>query len=140
MAVSRLLDKSALRKFEEIVGLQKGDVSYLKDWTRLKRSRIARTVFAGESGYLAELKADFIGLASIDLGCGRKKISDEIDPLAGIVLHAKIGDEVKAGDPLLDMFADTPERLDNAEKRIAGAISISHNKPETRKLIIDILD
>ena len=50
MAVSRLMDKSALRKFEEIVGLQKGDVAYLKDWARHKRSRIARTVLAGESG------------------------------------------------------------------------------------------
>ncbi len=139
-AVTRLMDKSAYRKFLDIVRFQKGDVEYVKDWTRLKRSGIARSLFANSDGFISELKADEMGFAAIELGCGRKKIEDKIDPLAGIILHSKIGDEVKTGDALLEMYADSSEKLDRAEERLNRAIEISREKPLERKLIIDILD
>jgi thymidine phosphorylase len=139
-AVSRLLDKSALAKFFEIVKAQRGDLDYVKDWAKLKRSKIARTIYAETDGFISELKADAIGFAAIDLGCGRKKINDVIDPLAGIILHSKIGDEIRIGHPVLEMYADSPDKLDRAEERIKNAVIVTKSKPQPRKLIIDILD
>ncbi len=139
-AVTRLIDKSAYRKFLDIVKLQKGDVEFVKDWTRLKRSGIARSLFADCEGFISELKADEIGFAAIELGCGRKRIEDKIDPLAGIILHSKIGDEVKTGDTLLEMYAESSDMLNRAEERLNRAIKISPVRPPERKVIIDILD
>jgi pyrimidine-nucleoside phosphorylase len=140
IAVSRLMDKSAYKKFLEIVESQNGDVNYVKDWTKMRRSRIGRSINAKSNGFISEMKADEIGFAAIELGCGRKKIEDKIDPLAGIILRTKIGDEIKSGEPILDMFADSEERLDRAEERLNKAIKVSREKPAERKLIIDILD
>lgn len=140
IAVTRLMDKSAYKKFLEIVESQNGDVNYVKDWTKMRRSRIGRSINAKSNGFISEMKADQIGFAAIELGCGRKKIEDKIDPLAGIILRTKIGDEIKSGEPILDMFADSEERLDRAEERLNKAIKVSREKPAERKLIIDILD
>jgi pyrimidine-nucleoside phosphorylase len=140
IAVSRLMDKSAYKKFLEIVESQNGDVNYVKDWTKMRRSRIGRSINAKSNGFISEMKADEIGFAAIELGCGRKKIEDKIDPLAGIILRTKIGDEIKSGEPILDMFADSEERLDRAEERLNKAIKVSREKPAERKLIIDIFD
>lgn len=140
IAVTRLMDKSAYKKFLEIVESQNGDVNYVKDWTKMRRSRIGRSINAKSNGFISEMKADEIGFAAIELGCGRKKIEDKIDPLAGIILRTKIGDEIKSGEPILDMFADSEERLDRAEERLNKAIKVSREKPAERKLIIDILD
>lgn len=140
MAVSSLLDRSAFRKFVEIAEAQGGDKHYVNDWSRLKRSKVARSVTAESDGFVSEMRADLIGFAAIDLGCGRKKISDKIDPLAGIILNKKTGDEVRKGDTVLEMFAENTERLDHAEKRISDAVRISDTRPDQRKLIIDILD
>jgi pyrimidine-nucleoside phosphorylase len=140
IAVSRLMDKSAYKKFLEIVESQNGDVNYVKDWTKMRRSRIGRSINAKSNGFISEMKADEIGFAAIELGCGRKKIEDKIDPLAGIILRTKIGDEIKSGEPILDMFADSEERLDRAEERLNKAVKVSREKPAERKLIIDILD
>jgi len=140
IAVSRLMDKSAYRKFLEIVESQSGDLNYVKDWTKMRRSSIGRSMIAQSDGFLSDLKADDIGFAAIDLGCGRKRIEDKIDPLAGIILHSKIGDEVKKGDTLMEIFADANEKLDKAEERLNKAIRVTREKPPERKLIIDILD
>lgn len=140
IAVTRLMDKSAYKKFLEIVESQNGDVNYVKDWTKMRRSRIGRSINAKSNGFISEMKADEIGFAAIELGCGRKKIEDKIDPLAGIILRTKIGDEIKSGEPILDMFADSEERLDRAEERLNKAVKVSREKPAERKLIIDILD
>lgn len=140
IAVSRLMDKSAYKKFLEIVESQNGDVNYVKDWTKMRRSRIGRSINAKSNGFISEMKADEIGFAAIELGCGRKKIEDKIDPLAGIILRSKVGDEVKSGDLLLDMFADSEESLDRAEEKLNKAIKVSREKPAERKLIIDILE
>ncbi|MCB0231542.1 MAG: pyrimidine-nucleoside phosphorylase, partial [Anaerolineae bacterium] len=61
---------------------------------------------AGQSGWLAELHADTIGAAAVVLGGGRQKKDDTIDPAVGIVLAAKVGDQVEAGQPLCWIHAN----------------------------------
>ena len=80
------------------------------------------------------------GFTAIELGCGRKKTDDKIDYLAGIILNRKCGDEVKKGELLYELYAESEEKLAAGVKRSMKAVEISSAKPVLPKLIIDILE
>lgn len=138
-ALQKLSDKSAYKKFLEMVEIQKGDVNYVKDWANLKRAEFSKKITAEENGFIIEMKASDFGYAAIELGCGRKKTDDKIDYLAGIILHKKTGNEIKKGDVICEIFSGKEEGLISSEKRLKGAVKISERKPAPVPLIIDIL-
>jgi len=138
-ALHKLSDKSAYKKFLEMVEIQKGDVNYVKDWANLKRAKFSKQITAEESGFISEMNASDFGYAAIELGCGRKKTDDKIDYLAGIILHKKTGNEIRKGDVICEIFSGKEERLGPSEKRLKGAVKISEKKPAAIPLIIDIL-
>ncbi|HMS63905.1 MAG TPA: thymidine phosphorylase [Ignavibacteria bacterium] len=140
IAVQKLMDKSAYRKFLEIVEIQNGDVEYVKDWANLKRAKYKKDVFADKDGFISEMTAMDFGYASIELGCGRKKTNDKVDYLAGIILNKKVGNEIRKGDLICEMYAEDEKKLFAGEKRLKGAVKISDSKPKENKLIIDIIE
>ena len=140
IANQKLLDKSTYKKFLELVEIQKGDVEYIKDWANLKRAKYKKEIFAEESGFISKMHAMDFGFTAIELGCGRKKTDDKIDYLAGIILNRKCGDEVKKGELLYELYAESEEKLAAGVKRSMKAVEISSAKPELPKLIIDILE
>lgn len=140
IAAEKLMDKSAYKKFIELVQKQEGNIEYIHDWGNLKRSEFKKDIIAEEDGFVSELNAVDFGYASIELGCGRKKISDEIDYLAGIILKKKCGDPVKKGDIVCELYADSEQRLLSGKRRLSAGVGISKSKPEIQNLIIDILD
>ena len=139
LAKERLMDKSAYRKFLEIVKIQGGDVDFVRDWANLKRAKHMKEILAAEDGFVSELVASDFGFVGIELGSGRKKVDDKIDYLSGIILKKKCGDEVKKGDIICELYAEHEKKLTKAEQRLEGAIKISKNKPVPKELIIDIL-
>ena len=72
ISVQKLMDKSAYRKFLDIVRIQNGDTDYVEDWADFKKELNSKDIVAAEDGFISEL-TDF-GYASIELGCGRKKV------------------------------------------------------------------
>ncbi len=81
------------------------------------------------------MHSEEIGRASVLLGAGRMTKNDSIDFGAGIRLLAKYGDAVRAGDPLLTMYADKESQLDEAEPILRQAVVISETAPPERPLI-----
>jgi len=140
IALQKISDKSAYKKFLEMVEIQNGDVSYVKDWANLKRPEFSKLIKAEQDGFISEMHASDFGYAAIELGCGRKKTDDKIDYLAGIILHKKCGNEIRKGDVICELFSDDKLRIDIAEKRLEQSIKISKIKPKVNPLIIDILD
>ncbi|HMR41042.1 MAG TPA: thymidine phosphorylase [Ignavibacteria bacterium] len=140
IANQKLLDKSTYNKFLELVKIQKGDVEYIKDWANLKRAEFKKEIFAEETGFISKMHAMDFGYTAIELGCGRKKTDDKIDYLAGIILYKKCGDEIKKGELLYELYAETEEKLAAGVKRSEKAVEISASKPVLPKLIIDILE
>ncbi len=69
------------------------------------------------------------------LGAGRMQKKDPIDPGAGIVLAAKYGSAVQAGDPLMTLYADTEAMLDAAEHSLRTAVTVSETAPPAQPLI-----
>ncbi|MCB0238472.1 MAG: pyrimidine-nucleoside phosphorylase, partial [Anaerolineae bacterium] len=89
--------------------------------------------------WLAELHADTIGAAAVVLGGGRQKKDDTIDPAVGIVLAAKVGDQVEAGQPLCWIHANDEDRLAEATAMVRDAIRISAEPVDAPPLILDIV-
>lgn len=139
IATDKLMDKSAYNKFLELVKIQNGDVEYVKDWKNLKRAKFKKDIITDENGFVSELVASDFGFAAIELGCGRKRVDDRIDYLAGIILKKKVGDEIKKGDIVCELYAESEEKLLKGEKRLQGAIKISKQKPKMQDLILEIL-
>ncbi|MFZ1460974.1 MAG: thymidine phosphorylase [Ignavibacteria bacterium] len=140
IAGEKLMDKSAYKKFLEIVRVQNGDEAYIKDWANYKRPKFKKDIVADEDGFISEMTAVDFGYSAIELGCGRKKVDDSIDYLSGIILHKKKGNEVRKGDLICELFAENEQKLSSGEKRLKGAVKISKNKTDSVNLIIDILD
>ncbi|NBR25855.1 MAG: thymidine phosphorylase, partial [Micrococcales bacterium] len=93
---------------------------------------------ATSTGYLNELDALAVGTASWRLGAGRARKEDPVQFGAGIVLHAKRGDKVTAGDPLMTLYTDTPERFERALDALSTGITIEETKsPTPTPLILD---
>ncbi|HLJ53972.1 MAG TPA: thymidine phosphorylase [Chthonomonadaceae bacterium] len=91
---------AANRKFAEIVAAQGGPAAGDGILAALPRAPIERAVSAPADGTIVALDARKIGELAMRMGAGRAKKSDAIDPAVGILLHAKNGGAVRAGDPL----------------------------------------
>lgn len=140
IAGEKIMDKSAYKKFLEIVRAQNGDEDYIKDWADFKRPEFKKEITAETDGFISEMTASDFGYAAIELGCGRKKVDDKIDYLAGIILHKKKGNQVRKGDLICELYAENEQKLSSGEKRLKGAIKIMEKKQDSVNLIIDILD
>jgi thymidine phosphorylase len=82
-------------------------------------------LLAPASGTLTRLDALAVGVAAWRLGAGRTRKEDPVQEGAGIELHAKPGDAVTAGAPLLTLHTDTPERFESAIEDLDGAYTIA---------------
>lgn len=130
---------SAYNKFMEMVKRQSGDIEYIKDWKNLKRAKFKEDVKVKSSGYISGMDALKIGLASVELGCGRKKVTDGIDYLAGIELYKKCGDKIKEGETVMTLYAEDEQKIRAAKIFAEASIGITNNKPIERELIVEIL-
>ncbi len=126
-AAAALADGSAWAKFCEFVAAQGGDVAAVEQPSRLPQAPLIRALLAAQTGYVRRLDAREVGYTVVDLGGGRARKEDPVNPAVGVVLaaHAKIGGHVQAGEPLLWVHAQTELQLDAALARLAGAYSYS---------------
>jgi len=129
----------AFERFRQLVQAQGGDVSYVDNPGKLSIASIHETVRAQSAGYLKEMNALLIGEASVLLGAGRMKKGDPIDHAVGIRVHHKVGERVKAGEPLLTMYANSSIALADARRHLASAISLSETPIEPLPLFYDII-
>jgi pyrimidine-nucleoside phosphorylase len=116
-----LQDGSAFDKFLAMVGAQGGDVSYVENPELLPKAAHIETFESPESGYLSEVHAGEIGLASVGLGAGRLKKGDPIDHAVGIIVHRNVGDQVQKGETLFEIHASSPASLLEASERVMRA-------------------
>jgi thymidine phosphorylase len=115
-----LRDGRAMDVWRAMVAAQGGDPD-----APLPRARESETVVAEVDGVLTELDAYQVGVASWRLGAGRARREDPVQAGAGVLLHAKPGDTVRAGQPLLTLLTDTPERFARAREALEGAAVVS---------------
>ncbi|MFL5360089.1 MAG: thymidine phosphorylase [Myxococcales bacterium] len=134
---SALADGRALRKFGEIVEAQHGDARCLDDPGRLPQPRLRREIRAERSGFLVALDAEEVGLSAVDLGAGRARKEDRVDPAAGLLLRKRAGDEVRAGETLAELHAESEARLEAGAARFARAVHIGDAPGKPSPLLLE---
>ncbi|MCL6100618.1 MAG: thymidine phosphorylase [Bacteroidetes bacterium] len=115
----------AFDKFLEIVQLQGGNVELIKHPEKYPKSKIHETVIADKSGYLQSTDNYQIGMASLELGAGRLTMADKIDPKAGIIFYPKIGERIKKGSVIAEIFTDKKDKVDLVKNKLLSAIKLS---------------
>jgi thymidine phosphorylase len=102
----------------------------------LATAKETEVITAPSDGVLATLDAYAVGIAAWRLGAGRARKEDPVQAAAGVQLHAKPGDRVRTGQPLMTLHTDTPERFSRAREALDGSFAIGPEAPE-RSVIID---
>jgi thymidine phosphorylase len=115
-----LADGRAMDSWRAMIAAQGGDPD-----AALPTPRESHPVLAATDGVLATQEALPFGVAAWRLGAGRARKEDPVVHAAGIDLHKKPGDAVRAGEPLFTLHADDPARFDRALEALEGAYSIA---------------
>ncbi|UFT00276.1 thymidine phosphorylase [Nocardia huaxiensis] len=115
-----LADGRAMDHWRAMVSAQGGDPD-----AELPSAKHTETLRATASGTLTRLDAYDVGIAAWRLGAGRARQGDPVQPGAGIEMHAKPGDSVRAGQPLLTLHTDTPETFPAALAALSAAFTIA---------------
>ncbi len=131
-----LANQKGLNRLMDWIVAQGGNPSVLDNPDLLPQPKAKIEVISEASGYVSAIDALEVGLASKILGAGRITKDDAIDYSAGICLRKKIGDRVKAGDPLAVLHSDGDEKkIGPAGKKILTAFSFNSNKIDPPKLL-----
>jgi thymidine phosphorylase len=126
-----LTDGRAMDVWRRMVAAQGGDPD-----AALPRAREVHVLSAPATGTVTRLDAYAVGVAAWRLGAGRARKEDTVSAAAGVLLHAKPGDQVSAGAPLLELHADDPSRFDRALAALSGAIEIGAGPPPDTPLVL----
>jgi thymidine phosphorylase len=79
--------------------------------------------------------AEALGRASADLGAGRKRKGDPVDPAVGIVFRPKVGDLLAEGEELGRVHARTEDAARAAVARVLAALALSEEPVEPVPLV-----
>ena len=127
-----LRDGRAMDVWRRMIAAQGGDPD-----AALPVARETHVVTAPESGTLTRLDAFAVGVAAWRLGAGRARKEDAVSAGAGVVMLAKPGDAVQAGEPLLELHADDAARFDRAVDALDGAYDIGTPSTAPPRLVLD---
>ena len=127
-------DGSALKKFEEMVDAQGGDLEYLQSsCTNIKNEL---SVHADSEGYISSMDTEKIGWALVEIGCGRRRNRDVLDYSAGIKFNFKVGEKVKVKEQVYTLFGKDIKKLEIAKSMLHKTFKISSEKISKPKLIL----
>jgi pyrimidine-nucleoside phosphorylase len=130
----------ALDVFRRFIAAQGGDPGVCDDPSKLPAAARRTEFRASRSGVIEAIDALEVGLAAIDTGAGRRRQGDAVDPGAGFVFHAKTGDAVEAGRPIVTVHCDRGDRLPGVLERLAGAVRIGNGPVAAPALVRHIVD
>ncbi|OGU73263.1 MAG: thymidine phosphorylase [Ignavibacteria bacterium RBG_16_34_14] len=130
----------AYQKFIEIVNAQGGDIGFIKNPEKYPKPSYKKVIKSSVNGYLKSVNTFELGMAAVELGAGRMKKEDKIDPKAGIIFNYKIGDKIKEGDVIAELFSDKKKSILHVEKRFNNLVEFSDKKIGPPKLIKKIIN
>ena len=140
MLEERLASGAGLEKFAEMIAAQGGDARVCRDTGLLPKARRKIPMTAPDDGYISAIRTSQVGNAARLLGAGRLRKEDVIDPAVGIVMHRRVGEFVRRGDPLLTIHANAQSDVAGAMTLLNRAISVSQEKVTPPELIHAVVE
>ena len=145
MIHNSLNDGSAFTKFLDMVEAQGGnrddfasDHAMLSSLGLLGDDLLSTEIYIEEKGWIKDIDAMSIALACLELGSGRKTLTDSVDHAVGAIIEAQVGDEVEIGDPLIVIF-HREELPDGLSEKISSAFSVSLEQVRVESRISQII-
>ena len=132
----KLANGEELHKFAEMIAAQGGDAKVCDDWKRMPSTKQAKPIPAPKTGFVQSIECDQIGYAVIALGGGRRVAADKVDFAVGFEEPKKIGDAVKAGEPLMTMHYSNETQAAEAARMVLDAYKIEDKPVNTRSPLI----
>lgn len=133
-----LLDSgAALDRFARLVELQGGDPRVVEHSELLPTAPLQRMMVARTAGVVRSIDARSVGLASVELGAGRRRVDDPVDPAVGFEFHVGVNDRVERGQPLVTVHARDESGVEVALDRLASAIEVGDEAGHPPPLILE---
>ncbi|GCE76164.1 thymidine phosphorylase [Cellulomonas biazotea] len=132
-----LADGRAMDAWRRMIAAQGGDPD-----ATLPVARETEQVVAESDGVVQTVDAYAVGIAAWRLGAGRARKEDPVQAGAGVELHVRPGDTVRAGQPLLTLHTDTPERFGRAREALDGGLVVAPagTSVAPRRLVLDRIE
>lgn len=137
---SAIWSGKAYEKFLAIVKRQGGDISHIEQPEKHPVASLLREVKSKAAGYVTGFETMRIGLLATELGAGRQRVDDIIDPKAGIVLKKKLGDKVDKGETLAVIHTDREEVVDRAVLELGACIDVGPTVVPRKSSIYALVD
>ncbi len=129
-----------LAKFRQFVEGQGGDPGFIDDPSLLPQALVRRVVTAQQGGYVSSINAETVGRASVEIGAGRAVKGAPIDHSVGFVLHKKVGDAVRQGEPLATVYAANEEAAQRGERNLRAAYLLDDRPPQPQPTVLGVVE
>ena len=126
---------AGLAKLAEMIAAQGGDPRVTEDLSLLPQAPVRRTVTAERNGVVSAMDTMRLGYIAQGLGAGRRTKEDVIDPGVGFIMRARLGDQIRAGDPLAEIHARNEDDYEQAAAAIRDTVRITEEAPAAHPLI-----
>ncbi len=137
LAEDAIQSGKALDRFIQIVEQQGGDTSVVKDPNSRAGFDDAAMVTSPKSGRVSNIDCYGLGMLAVELGAGRLRKEDDVDPLAGITLLKKRGDEVQPGETIARLHTRKIDRISEFSDRLSSLFEIGETSVEEGKLLLN---
>lgn len=130
---------AALEHFRRMVKLQGGDARVIDDYARLPSAPLRFLPRAHRSGFVQKMDTFRIGMLAVELGAGRQKQDDRIDPAVGFRFRKKVGDRVQKGEVVAEVLANNPKLGRRIAGELGDCIKIGARRPGPTRMILGVL-
>ncbi|MBA7598610.1 Pyrimidine-nucleoside phosphorylase [subsurface metagenome] len=126
----------ALDKFREMVRIQGGDPRIVDDPNLLPQAGGKIKAISERSGIVQSINTYQIGMLAVELGAGRRRKEDLIDPAVGFRIYKKIGDEVRKDEELATVHANDESKGLEVAEELKGCFEIGEEPVSAPRLVI----
>jgi pyrimidine-nucleoside phosphorylase len=128
-------DGRALARFARLVERQGGDPDVVVRPGILPEAPVRVTWGSPSDGFVTRADAYEIGVAAVELGAGRRRIEDDVDPAVGVELLVRRGEPVRRGQPVVEIHARSPDAAESTIRRLREAFEFGEAPPEEIPLV-----
>ena len=125
----------AAETFKAVIEAQGGNPAVVDDPAILPQAAEVEVYRAPSGGTVLEVEPRAIGRAVVQMGGGRQKVDDVVDPSVGFVITARPGQTVAKGEPLASIFARDAAGVELARAALDGAVRIGKGHAEPLPLV-----
>jgi len=136
-ALAVLKSGKVVERFKKTVEMQGGDPNSIDDVSLLPQAKKKQEIRSNSAGYVNSIDALNFGKALVQLGGGRLRKEDDVDPSVGFILNRKVGEKVEKGDLLYTIHYNDDDKLKNAGDYLKNAVLIEETARDKEALILD---